>query len=215
MEIKHKGQIVGFGLDWPDGVSTGPAWWSLDWIGLMGFGLDWSDGFWTGLAWWVLDWTGLMGFGLDWPGEFWTGLVWWILDWTDLMGFGLGWPDHLKVNISWGTSAGKNGTTFLTKNAKYFGKFDDYWLGWGTTLQTERSRLRFPMVTLEIFIHIKLPATLWSWGPLSRFTYWLSWILGALIFWNPQGLSRTLEENLYFLITLLYGDSVGRVAQSV
>jgi hypothetical protein len=38
--------------------------------------------------------------------------------------------------------------------------------GWGTTLQTGRSRDQFPMV-LEFLIDIILPAALWSWGRIS------------------------------------------------
>jgi hypothetical protein len=34
-------------------------------------------------------------------------------------------------------------------------------VGWGTALQTGRSRFRFPMVSLEFFIEIILPAALW------------------------------------------------------
>ena len=33
-----------------------------------------------------------------------------------------------------------------------------------TTLQTGRSRVRFPMVSLEFFIDIILPAALWPWS---------------------------------------------------
>jgi hypothetical protein len=40
--------------------------------------------------------------------------------------------------------------------------------GWGTALQTGRSRVWFPMVSLEFFIDIILPAVLWPWGRLSR-----------------------------------------------
>ena len=40
-------------------------------------------------------------------------------------------------------------------------------VGWGTALQAGRSRVRFPMVSLEIFIHIILPAALWPWGWLN------------------------------------------------
>jgi hypothetical protein len=39
--------------------------------------------------------------------------------------------------------------------------------GWGTTLQVERSWVRFPMVSLELFIGIILPAALWPWGWIS------------------------------------------------
>jgi len=37
-------------------------------------------------------------------------------------------------------------------------------IGWGTALQTGRSRVRFPMASLELFIEIILPAALWPWG---------------------------------------------------
>ena len=39
--------------------------------------------------------------------------------------------------------------------------------GWGTALQAGRSWVRFPMVSLEFFIDIILPAVLWSWGWLN------------------------------------------------
>jgi len=48
-------------------------------------------------------------------------------------------------------------------------------VGWGTALQTGRSRVRFPMVSLEIFIDIILPAALWPWGWLSL---WQKWVPG-------------------------------------
>jgi hypothetical protein len=39
-------------------------------------------------------------------------------------------------------------------------------VGWGTALQAGRSRVRFPMASLEVLIDI-IPATAWSWGRLS------------------------------------------------
>jgi len=37
-------------------------------------------------------------------------------------------------------------------------------VGRGTALQVGRSRVRFPIVSLEFFIDIFLPAALCSWG---------------------------------------------------
>jgi hypothetical protein len=37
-------------------------------------------------------------------------------------------------------------------------------VGWGTALQTGRARDQFAMVSLEFFIHIIFPASLWLWG---------------------------------------------------
>ena len=50
-------------------------------------------------------------------------------------------------------------------------------VGWGTALQVERSRVRFPMVSLEFFIDTNLPAALWPWGRLSLWQIWVPGIL--------------------------------------
>jgi hypothetical protein len=40
---------------------------------------------------------------------------------------------------------------------------------WGTALQAERSRIRFPMLSLAFFIYLILPVALGHWGPLSLY----------------------------------------------
>jgi len=56
----------------------------------------------------------------------------------------------------------------------YFGKFNAFyiwstamWGGWGSALQARRKRVRLLMVSLELFIHIIFPVTLWPWGNLA------------------------------------------------
>jgi len=46
-------------------------------------------------------------------------------------------------------------------------------VGWGTALQVGRSRVRFPMVSLEFFIDVILPVALWPWGWLSLLQKWV------------------------------------------
>jgi hypothetical protein len=43
-------------------------------------------------------------------------------------------------------------------------------VGWGTALHAGRSRVRFPMVSLEFFIDIMVSVALWPWGRLSLLT---------------------------------------------
>ena len=44
-----------------------------------------------------------------------------------------------------------------------------FWSFCTKTLQTGRSRVRLPMVCLEFFVDITLPAVLWLWGRLSLY----------------------------------------------
>jgi hypothetical protein len=46
-------------------------------------------------------------------------------------------------------------------------------VGWDTALQAGRSQVRFPMVLLDFFIDIILPAALWHWGRLSLKQEWV------------------------------------------
>jgi hypothetical protein len=45
--------------------------------------------------------------------------------------------------------------------------------GKGTTPQTSRSRVRFPMVSLEFFTDTIFPVALWPWGRLSLYQKWV------------------------------------------
>ena len=46
-------------------------------------------------------------------------------------------------------------------------------VGWGTALKLRRSRVRYPMVSLEFFIDIIQPAAMWPWGRLSLQHKWV------------------------------------------
>ena len=62
--------------------------------------------------------------------------------------------------------------TFVTSSTPIFcgppnGWFRDGAVGWSTALQAGRSRVRFPMVSLEFFIDTILLAALWPWVWIS------------------------------------------------
>jgi hypothetical protein len=97
-------------------------------------------------------------------------------------------------------------------------------VGWGTALQAGRSRVRFPIVSLEFFIDNRSRP---NYGPrvdsasnrneyqeylfgerrpmrradnLTTFMCRLSWNLGASNSWNPQGLSRPIMWMLHLIL---------------
>jgi len=56
----------------------------------------------------------------------------------------------------------------------YFGKFNAFYIwstamggSWGSALKARRKSVWLLMVSLEFFIHIILPVTLWPWGDLA------------------------------------------------
>jgi len=59
-------------------------------------------------------------------------------------------------------------------NKVMYWHFKGMWcaVGWGPVLQA-RSWIQFLMVSLEFFLDIILPATLWRWGWLSLYKKWV------------------------------------------
>jgi hypothetical protein len=53
-------------------------------------------------------------------------------------------------------------------------------VGWGTMLQAARSRVRFPMRSLDFLIDVNLPAAPWPWGRLNLQQKWVPGIFLAV-----------------------------------
>jgi hypothetical protein len=58
-------------------------------------------------------------------------------------------------------------------------------VGWGSILQAGRSRVRFPMRSLDFSIDVILPAALWLWNQLGLYQKWVPGIfLGVKGSWH-------------------------------
>jgi hypothetical protein len=121
-------------------------------------------------------------------------------------------------------------TDLLWTPTWYFGKFNAFYVwstamggGWGSALQARGKRVRLLMVSLEFFIHIILPVTLWLWGNLAsnRNEYqeyflgikagqyvglttlpssWTDWKSGSLKLLEPSGPDQTCSGDCCTLI---------------
>jgi hypothetical protein len=68
-------------------------------------------------------------------------------------------------------------------------------VGWGTELQAGTSRVRFPTVSLELFIDVNLPAALLPWDRLSLEQKWVPRIFHGGVNVVKSGSLKLLEPS--------------------
>jgi hypothetical protein len=57
--------------------------------------------------------------------------------------------------------------------SRIYSSFDTNIIAWGTMTQAGRSRVRFPISSLNFSIGLILPDVLWPWGRLSLYQKWV------------------------------------------
>jgi hypothetical protein len=70
----------------------------------------------------------------------------------------------------------------VTRSEKHIANIRSGAVGWGTVLQTRMSQVQFPIVSMEFFIDVILPALLLPWGgqPVTEMsTRNISWEVNA------------------------------------